>query len=393
MTTTTSDAQAGFQAVDAGTKPFLARFMALGDVEWEIAQIDPRLYCELRYQAMALLLCAPCFGIAIFNVAINLLGYPLFAAVLLGAVAAFGLYLIDQHFLIQGRGTGEDVRRSIIKVRIWSLAIIAISFALMATHSFRDDINRLLSEEGGKQRLQLAQSPQYRGALDSARQAVSSATAVVNRADVLRQQITRKESARSAALMETRNELEGNQTGNHTRVVGPGPKSRGFAAEANRLQDEIKADQLELSQLGDVAERLTKATQILRGIEERIERDVQITTKGASKKLDALFTLLSSNASACLAVLFWIAVGMIPDMLMWFAQGRSANHDLLANIRVLQREVLDARLSRRRAELRRQAGEGLMPMDVRLAATTQPAMAFSDTSARRAPAKTMAEEL
>ena len=392
MTNTASASRAQTTNVVHDAGRFLEWLMAIGEVEREFVAVDPRMRREIWFQAVALILCPLSFGYAIFNVATSLLGNSEPSALGLAVVAAFSMFAIDKHYLIQSRGdSSEDVRKAIYKVRFISIAIITLSFMLMATSTFDKDIERVLDGAKSLRRSQLEQSLQYKLELDGARDALVRAEQAAKRADELRIRIAQIQVERARAWEGQKNECEGNTTGNQVRREGCGKKARGYEAEANRLGLEIEAAEQELAQLGNVAERLADAKQRKEEISARIEVDAGRSVSGSQPKLDALWTLVRSSLSACVAVLFWFLIGMIPDTLMWFAQSRMFNHDLFARMRSVQNEVMQARITQMRGDLRQKQANKLAPIEVRLAAVAPHASSqTSDTVAHRPSDKLLA---
>jgi hypothetical protein len=354
------------------TLPFCARFMAVSDREWRAIKSVPRLYREIKFHVSTLALCTASFGFAVANVAHGLLDYAWLAAICFGGVAAFGLYTIDKHFLVQARGAGDANRSGIRKVRFASMFIVGLSFVLLATDSFREDIDRVLAQEGGHVRSNLEQSDEYAPELQSAHASVDAADRAVSRASELVTEIARLKVKQSAEMEGVTNECEGNVVDGQVFHPICGPKARGHKAEADRLGREIDVDQAELRQLGDVSGKQTAARTALSQINNHIDADVARATQGASKKLDAIVGLVASNLSAALAVLFWIAVGMIPDALMFLAQGRAFNHETFAKARTVDEEVSEADLASARSDDRQQRTDALKPIDVKISIVPKP---------------------
>jgi hypothetical protein len=324
---------------------------------------------EIRFQAVALLLGPTALAYAIYKVAISLLGYTPFSAAALAAVAGFCLFAIDQHYLIQARGNAsDDVRRSMYKVRFISILIISLSFALMTTDTFRTDIERVLAESRLARRAELEQSPRYQAEIDAARAAVAQEREAAEHAEALRARIAQMQTERAFSLREMTNEVQGNTTGNKVRKEGFGPKARGYEAEAKRLELEITAANVELGRLGNVAERMAAAKQQLATIDQRIDQETGLAFGGKMQRLEAMVPLLQNSLSACVAVVFWLLIGALPDLLMLAAQRRMFNHELFAAMRAAEHEDLHAQIAHVRRELRARHTDRLMPLDVRLAA-------------------------
>ncbi len=369
-----------------GAAQFMGWLMAIDEVERQFIATSPRLRREIWFQAVALVLCPASFGYAVFNVAVSLLGYPAIHALTLAAVAAFILFALDQHYLIQARGdASERIRKAIIKVRAASIAIISLSFVLMVSHTFHEDIERVLAEAKQGRRMELEQSPQYKLKIDEARDAVARAGQAAKRADEIRARIAQLQIEQAHAWEGKKNECEGNTTGNQIRKAGCGPKARGFEATANRLELEIEAAGQELALLGNVGERLEAARQQLAAIDAHVDVDADRSISGSSRKLDALGMMLKTSLSACVAVAFWFFMGLLPDILMYAAQSRMFTHDLFASMRALQNEVMQARIAQLRRALRQQQADRLAPIEVRLAPVARPTSARqSDPAAHEA---------
>ncbi len=212
-----------------------------------------------------------------------------------------------------------------------------------------------------------------------------STVAPAARADELHTGIVQIQVAQARAWENQKNECEGNTTGNQQRSTGCGKKARGFEAEAKRLGLEIEAVRQELAQLADVGERLTDAAQRKEEISARIEVEAARSVSGSQPKLDALWALVSGSLSACVAVSFWFLIGLIPDTLMWFAQSRMFNHDLFAQMRSVQHEVVQARIAQLRSDLRQEQANKLAPIEFRLATVARQASSLTpDSAAHRA---------
>jgi DNA repair exonuclease SbcCD ATPase subunit len=222
-----------------------------------------------------------------------------------------------------------------------------------------------------QERLRLEQSPQYQVDLEAARDTLARAEQGAKRLDELHRRIAQLKVEQAQALEGMKNEREGNTTGSQTRVAGYGLRARGYEAAANRAGLEIEAAEQELAQLGNVEERRVAARQRLVELDSRIDRDADRMVGGASRKLDALVKLVFSNVSAAFAVLFWIAVGMIPDWMIWVAQGRMINQDICAKLREVESQVLEARLADIRNENRQRLADKLAKVDFRPSATPQ----------------------
>lgn len=343
----------------------LARFMAVDDGLWSAMQVDSKLGADIVFQGLALLLCSTYFGWAIFNIASNLLGYPLPGAVLSTLMIAGCLGATDRHVMIQSRGAPDLFRALSIKIRLLSVCIIAIGSFLMATNSFKDDIGRVLFEQGRQQRAALEASPEYAAELGFERNRLRAGERQLARISELHQEhmaIT-DELARTWEARE--NECQGNTTKGQTRVRGCGAKARGHEAAANRLRQQLEAVQAELAQLEGVPASIGATKTRLDEINRRIEADVERSVRGPSKKIGALIALVRTNAVAALTVAVWLLIGMLPDVMMWIALGRSPNAAAHTRARVILEQAFDGGLARLRAELREKQAEGLAIIDFR----------------------------
>lgn len=362
---------------------FVERLMAISDLEHGFIVSKPRLSRELRFQALALVLCPASLGYAVYKVALSLLGYTAFSAAPLAALATISLFALDQHYLVQARGNGaDDIRWAMYKVRIISILIISLSFALMATDTFRSDIERVLAEARRDMRAQLEQSPRFRAEFEAAREAVARSVEVGGRVQVLREQLGRLQAERARVLEEMNNEIQGNSTGNLARQAGFGPKARGFAAAAERLGLEIKASEEELRQRGDPEEGLTAAKRQLAAIDARIDQETELAFGGRMQRLEALANLLEASLSARVAVAFWLLIGALPDLLMLAAQRRMFNHDLFATLRQVEQQDLQAQIAQLRCDLRQRHTDRLTPIGVHLTVAMPQSVSARETSSR-----------
>lgn len=358
----------------AARPSFTDWLMAVGEAERGLIARTPRLRREVRFQALALVMCPASLGYAVYKVAISLLGYTVLGAAPLATLSAISLFALDQHYLVQARGNAAaDIRWAMYKVRAVSIAIISLSFALMATDTFRTDIDRVLAEARQSLRAQLEQSPRFQAELQAARESVDSSAEAGGRVQELRAQLARLRSERARALEDMNNEIQGNSTGNLSRQAGFGPKARGFAAAAERLGAEIKAVEEELRQQGNPAAGLAAAKRQLAAIDARIEQETALAMGGSTQRLDALGTLLEHNSSARVAVTFWLLIGALPDLLMLAAQRRMFNHDLFAALRQVEQQDLQAQVAQLRGMVRQRHTDRLTPTEVRLTAATSQA--------------------
>ena len=253
------------------------------------------------------------------------------------------------------------------------MTIVAISGLLMAAHTFRDDVEAYLFAVAQEVRAGLEASPQYAPALESARSEVAQASQARERAEALRQEMDRIRVEEARAWESHKNECEGNTTGNQTRVQGCGVRARGHAATATRLGQERESLAAELSEHDDADERLLLAQTTLAQIDEQIDADVALTVQGASKRIEALFALLRTNWAAALTIVFWVMLGMLPDLMMWIALSRSPNEATYEVLRGVQDAAIRARLAQLRSTLRMHQAEELAPLDVRVTPLAGPA--------------------
>jgi hypothetical protein len=368
-TTNTGSSESSYVRLRRG----LARFMAVDGPAWDAIRSDSRLGTEIVFQAIAVLYCSAFFAFSTFNIAAGLLGYPVLAAAAFGLCAAFGLGSIDRQLRIQSRGVQNASRGLIFHVRAGSMTIVAISGLLMAAHTFRDDVEAYLFAVAQEVRAGLEASPQYAPALESARSEVAQASQARERADALRQEISRIRVEEARAWESHKNECEGNTTGNQARVPGCGVRARGHAATATRLGQERESLAAELSEHDDADERLLLAQATLAQIDEQIDADVALTVQGASKRIEALFALLRTNWAAALTIVFWVMLGMLPDLMMWIALSRSPNEATYEVLRGVQDAAIRARLAQLRSTLRMHQAEELAPLDVRVTPLAGPA--------------------
>lgn len=340
--------------------------LAVGDVEWEAIKGDRRTVRELWFHALALIVCPTWFGVTVYRVAIDLFEYGILAAVVLSAAAAGGLLLVDQHYLIQRRGTPEGLKGGVNKVRFATLVVLTISSALMATSAFEKDIQRVLSKERSELRAQLEQSLNFKVELEAARAAVSSTNQAAQRAGALDIEIGQRELELSETLEEYRNQVEGNTTGERSRTEGRGKIARGLEAKEKRLIKQLEALQRQLDQAQGLAAQLPAARARLAHVDAQIDKETAELVGGPLKRLKVLMSLVRADLAACVFVFFWVALGFILDLPIWLAQARSANHETLAAARKLELEVRNAYMAHMRRELRDLQAEARSPIEVRL---------------------------
>lgn len=345
---------------------FARLVLAVGDIEWSRIKNDDRLVSELRFQAVAVIFSSVWFALTVGNVAIKLFQYGLLRAVLLAAGAAYALYLIDQHYLIQRRGTPLGLAGGFNKVRYVTGVILMISASLMSTGVFEGDIERVLSEERDALRAQLAQSPAFKVEFDVASEAVVRLSQAAQRASALEIEIGQRELELTETSEEYRNQMEGNTTGARSRYEGRGRIARGLEAKEKRLAKQIETLQQQLGQVRDSAAQLPDARRSLAQIEARVSDETARRVGGPVKRLNVLLSLVFADFAACVIVVFWIVVGMLPDLLIWRAQGQSSNHVLFADARAFELEFHRAEAARQRRELRDRQAAALSPIEVSL---------------------------
>lgn len=345
------------------SKPFLASFLALGEHEWRMAMSASRIHHDLLFQATALILCPLWFGVTVFNVAVNLFEFSWLNALGMLLVAAFGLWVIDSHYLIQTRGI-EGGLGGILKVRLATLVLLAISSMLMATFSFKDDIDRVLNEERAVQRAELEQSPQFR--LAPLREEVGHAEEAAVRVTELRLAIGQLELDRTQALESMRNECEGNTTDGRARARGCGARARGYEAAAERLSKQIAVLVTQQAQAETLAKTLPKAQAKLANVEKSIDEAAVSSTGGPTKRLAVLVGLMIAAPWNFLIVVWWVALGTILDLPIWMAQGRAFNRKDYVAARKLDQQALDLKLAQWQAQLREQQAAALPEIEVGL---------------------------
>lgn len=367
---------------DISNNMFLSRLMSLNKTELSVCHNNTKILREIEFQAFALIFCSISFGVAVTNVAIDLLEYPPVMAGVFGATAAFGLALIDRHYLIQGRGAYQNVRGRIFKIRVLSLLVISLSFMLMTASTFKADIQSVLVDATAQREKALAESPRYKPRLDAARKEVEQSIQMIARRDALRQEVTDLSTKAAQARRDERNECEGNSTITSgsvvTRFAACGPLARGHRAEAERLEQEAGVKQTEFAAIGDPETGLKTAENSLAAIDSAIKREAAIATQGAAIKLDALIFLVAAKPSMTLALVFWLVIGCIPDALMFIAQARMFHNDHFEGARRVEDEGTAALLERLRQEQRQANAAHLAPIDVRVG--TQPKLAAANTS-------------
>jgi len=137
----------------------MERVMGIGEVERRVIGTEPRLRGEIMFQYVALLFCPPVLGYAIFKVAVSLLGMSQSAGLGLAAVVAYGLFLLDRHYLVQARGDSSvAARRAIHKIRAISVGMISISFMLTAADTFHKEIEQVMEATRVARRVELEQT-------------------------------------------------------------------------------------------------------------------------------------------------------------------------------------------------------------------------------------------
>jgi hypothetical protein len=371
MTTATTfqdaDRIGGAQPQDIAGTRFLAWILAAGPAERQLITTDPHVRAQFGFQAAALIGSPIWFGVTVGNVAANLFEYPWLGALGLALVSMIGVFILDWNFLVQRRGTPENAQGGVNKVRFATLVVLTISAALMATHSFQRDIDGVLSKERAARRAELEQSPRYRLELEAARDNMVRGEAAAKRAEELSVTIGELEVQQAVAEEGNRNECEGNTTGNHVRIAKCGTIARGFDAEARRLGQEIETTKQQFARTQTLASQLPAARQRLAEIETGINDDPALARGGPLKSLEVLCSLIAGGSVAFVLVIFWMAVGVIFDLPIWFAQGKSFNHELLLQARDLENQMHKARIGQLRSEWRRNHSATMAPLEVRLA--------------------------
>jgi hypothetical protein len=323
--------------------------------------LDPRVHRELWYQAAALIVSPLWFGLTVANVGHNLFEFDWLKSMGMFMVAAIGLWLIDSHYLIQTRGVG-GVSGGILKVRLLTAFLLLVSSTLMATYSFKDDINRVLGDERAARRAQLEQLPLYR--LDPLREDVSRAEKATARVADLRLAIGQLELDRAQALESMRNECEGNTTDGRVRVLGCGARARGHEAAADRIAEQLVVLNAQLAQAQAQAKALPQAQAHLAEAEKAIDAATARDTGGPMKRIAALVGLIVASPWSFVMMAWWMAFGAILDYLIWSAQGKSFNGPELTRARKLDKEALELQFAHWHALLREQQAALLPEIEV-----------------------------
>lgn len=396
MTMSDTD-QAAQSRQDAMTADGIPRggLLALSPFQRRFTATRPDLREELRFQTFALLMVPLAFGIAIYRVSISLLGYTPLHAVLFAGLAALALFTLDRHYLIQARGNpANEVRRAMLKVRVFSVAVISLAFTLMVTDTFRSDVEGVLAQARQERRAELERSPRYQAEIDAARAAVSQAQQAAERADALSARIAELHLQRSRELKAMTDEIQGNITNGIGHQEGYGPKARGHESAAEQLGRDIETTRAQLGALGDVSARLNAAKVRLAEVDARIDAETELAYGGKTQRLEALVPLLQNSLTAWVTIGFWLLIGLLPDLLMFAAQRQMFNHDAFVAMRAAEREDLMAEVARQRRELRQRHTERLTPIDVRIAklvTTADPSVSPNNADAAPAASSDMAE--
>jgi hypothetical protein len=395
----TDSSRDAHSAASLGNRSLMERIMAISEVERGFIARNPKLRREIVFQVFALMVCTVALGSAIYADAVNLLGHNPVKALVFGLAAAMCLFALDNNFLVQARGNASaEVRRSMYKVRAVSIAMITISFMLLTTDTFSTDIERVLADQRQAKRAELEQSPRYRPEIEGARAAVAQASEAARRAEEQQARILDLKTNQARAWEEHTNQCLGNTSGNKIRRRGCGPEAGGAEALANRLGAEIQAAEQDLARLGNVGERMASAKQQLAAIDGRIDAETELAFGGKSQRLTAMVPVLQEDLSAWIILIFWALAGMLPDMVMLWAQRPLFNNELFARMRAAEQEDLTAQIAEARRELRQAHTDRLAPLEVRLT----PVPSLSDTgsasanepdySGRAAPEAPMAGE-
>lgn len=357
--------------------------MGIGEVEKKTIAAEPRLLEELWFQFLALVLVTPVLGFSLFKTTITLISSPL-TGFGLAFMVALVLGLLNRHFIIQARGDRSGMaRRGMLKVRFVSVILITSSFVLSAGDILRQEIDELLAETKAARRAELEQSDRFKNELLIAKEAVNLARQDLLRAQQLHDRVAQLKVDRARAFEDAKNELEGNVSANGViRQAGPGPRERGAHASAARLGMELEAAKDDLARLGDPKVRLEAAQRQLAQINGDLDDEAAKSVGGGSHKLDGLFLILERSWTAVILMTILFFLGLVPDLMMWFAQSRMANHELWATMRQLQDEVILARLSTVRRQLRQEQANGLAPVEIRLTPNHKPRVGQPDGKAQ-----------
>ena len=345
-------------------------FMKLGHAERVAAANNPQLAAEVTFHVAALLACSCSFAFALTKFSQGVLHYPWYEALLFGLLAASMLYAVDKNLLIQARGTRD--RSNFWKVRIGSLLIVMLSYALMAVGSFGDTVHAELLAKADRLRPTYAARPEFALPLASARQELEIQNANARRIEELHSQRATYTAQLASENEGWTNECEGNIVGNRVYVPRCGPRARGHRAAAQRYQNLINAVDQEISQAGDVAAKQAAARREIERIDAAINLALQAETTGVKNEFTALFGLVFTNPYVALAVIFWVAVGWIPDAAMWLAQDKSANNEGWLKAREAQAKITDLHLARAHADVRNRQTNSLEPLHVKIPVPRKP---------------------
>lgn len=271
---------------------------------------------NLAYRAMAILIGSVAFGVGVFSFARALLQYELLPAMAFGLVCGSVLYLIERNNIIEILATGR-LTTKVLWTRVGVNGVMLMCAVVLAAFPLGEDIDALQADTARSKAIQLAADPRHAAQFVAAQAATEQAAEDVTRERTLQAELNDLNQAHAAAMANQRLECDGSiGVDGARRALGCGPKAKGFATEAERIDKARNAIGLELSALAGSGQRLLAAQSSLGTMNTRIQAEAERLNGGAAGRLGDLWTLVWSKGSALFTVAFYLVLSLLPEVMV-----------------------------------------------------------------------------
>ena len=311
---------------------------------------------ELLMKCLAIVLGAAAFAFGVFQFVHHVLEQAFAPSLVFGASAGGGLLALEW-FNLNGAlyATGRGKRFYLTRVAVVVVMGLASFFAAIGPMKTSIDAN--LKKVRQEKVESLSQTAHHQAKLAAADVALERAKTDATRQAELKRELTDLDAKIASAKAEENNERLGNiDSKGVQRLLGCGPKCRGWQAQGQQLADHRKAVHDELGTLGGAQQTLRDAVKAQQRLREDIEQEADALISGATLRVEAMFDLLSERWDAKFIMLFYLALALLPEALAWQALSPVAERtgEVMQAIRDIEHEGLEQALLRHRADTRDQ---------------------------------------
>lgn len=300
---------------------------------------DSKVMHHLVFRAVAIVLGTIAFGVAVFAFASGLLNYSLFSAITFATVSASVLFIIERNNIMETIATGQASGKA-MATRFGVISMMFGAAVALATYAMKEDIDARIAERTQQTFAQLANDPRYAASLAAAKDSLAQATKNTARQSALLTQLNQLDADHAKAKMHEKNECEGNTTPDGVKRSDTcGSRARAHKAEAERIDQERVALSRELTALGNAGSLATTASANLTALTEKMNAEAARRNNGAGPKLLALYELFWTNSSVAIILVFYLALSLLPEILVWSALAKPGIHQPVLQ-RMYQMETL-----------------------------------------------------